>query len=233
MSKTQTFPSSVESASLAMNDFSLARSRARPITRGRVLQWLRTTHVWLGLWGAILAFIFGLTGFLMNHRAVMKIPVQRAEVARAQVEVPQSFASPDVLAGWLKERAVLSDARPNIRKEAASTVQWRGQSAQQPERWTVSLNTSKISVSAKYIPGNTVVDVETQDATAWGVLMRLHTGSGASVGWVLLADSIAGALMTLTLSGVLLWSKFRMPRVLGITVLIAGPTATAVYLMMT
>jgi hypothetical protein len=224
--------SSVESVSLAASEIYLTRRRARPITRGRVLQWLRTTHVWLGLWGAVLGFVFGLTGFLMNHRALMKIPIERAEVTRAQVEIPQSFADAGQLESWLKQRAALPDARSNIKTEPAATVLWRGQKAQQPERWTVSINTSTVSVNAKYIPGSAVVDVETQDATAWGALMRLHMGSGASAFWVLLSDTIAGALMILTLSGVLLWSKLRLPRLLGATVLMAVPIATVIYLAM-
>lgn len=225
--------SSVESVSLAASEMVFTSRRTRPLTRRRVLQWLRTTHVWLGLWGAALGFGFGLTGFLMNHRAIMKIPIERAEVTHAQVAIPQSFSNADELAVWLKARAELPGARSNIRKEPASLVQWRGQAAQQPEHWTVSLNTPKVSVSGKHIPGSRVVDVETQDATAWGVLLRLHTGSGAATTWVLLADTIAGALMILTLSGVLLWSKLRTPRLLGATVLMTVPVMTVIYLVMT
>lgn len=225
--------SSVESAALAVSEIDLMRRRARPITRGRVLQWLRTAHVWIGLWGAVLGFVFGLTGFLMNHRAVMKIPIERGEVSRAQVEIPNSFADAEELASWLKERAALPNTRANVRSEPTSTVRWRGQVGQQPERWTVSINTSKASVSARHIPGSGIVDVETQDATVWGVLMRLHTGSGASAGWVLLADTIAGALVILTLSGALLWSKLRTPRLIGVVVLLTVPAVTAIYLAMT
>jgi uncharacterized protein len=219
-------------APLAVREVRIKRPALRQVTRGRVLQWLRTVHLWLGLWGAVAGFLFGLTGFLMNHRAVMKIPIERAETTHAQVVIPQSFASADELVNWLKQRAALPDARSNIKKEPATAVQWRGHVMQQVERWQVNLNTTTVSVSAKYIPGSGVVDIETQDATTWGVLMRLHTGSGASASWVLLADTIAGALMILTLSGVLLWSKLRMPRLLGMTVLIALPTATVIYLGM-
>lgn len=47
-----------------------ARRVPRAITRGRVLNWIRVTHLRLGLWGAMLGLMFGLTGFLMNHRAL-------------------------------------------------------------------------------------------------------------------------------------------------------------------
>jgi hypothetical protein len=200
------------------------------VTRGRVLQWLRTTHVWLGLWGAVLGFIFGLSGLLLNHRAVMKIPVERAQVTQTQATLTQAMTTPDELAQWLAAHANLPGVRANIRKERAATVVWRGQITPQAERWSVTLNTPKVSVSAKYVPGSQVVELETQDATAWGLLLRLHSGSGASPLWILIADTIAGVFMVLTLTGVLLWSRLRAPRLLGVAVLIAAPIITVAYL---
>jgi len=88
-------------------------------------------------------------------------------------------------------------------------------------------------VSARHLPGSGIVELETQDATAWGVLMRLHTGSGASPAWILIVDTIAGALMLLTLSGVLLWTRLRVPRLAGAAVLIAAPVATVMYIATT
>ncbi|HEU4655304.1 MAG TPA: hypothetical protein VFS47_15050 [Steroidobacteraceae bacterium] len=115
----------------------------RSTLRVRALQWLRTAHLWVGLWGAMLGFVFGLTGFLMNHRAVMKIPVERAEVARAQIPLTQSFQTPEALAEWLKTRAAMPNARVNIRPEPASTVRWRDDVVVQPERWNINLSTAK------------------------------------------------------------------------------------------
>ncbi|HEU4655303.1 MAG TPA: hypothetical protein VFS47_15045 [Steroidobacteraceae bacterium] len=54
--------------------------------------------------------------------------------------------------------------------------------------------------------------------------MRMHMSTGASSVWILAADTVAGALMFLTLTGVLLWSKFRAPRLMGVAILIALPT---------
>jgi len=206
------------------------RAIAQRISRGRVLHWLRTAHLWVGLWGAAIGLLFGLSGFLLNHRALLKIPVERAEVATANVVHPEEFADVDAFATWVAAYAQLEGARSNIRKEQSSTVQWRGQSVQQPERWSVNLSTPKLSVSAKHIPGSGIIDVETQNATTWGLLLRMHTGSGASAAWILLVDTIAGALMILTLSGVLLWSRLRPPRLLGVAVLLAVPLMTFAYL---
>jgi hypothetical protein len=209
------------------NSILLTRASAvqsRSTLRIRTLQWLRTAHVWVGLWGAMLGFVFGLTGFLMNHRAVMKIPVEHAEVAHARIPLTQSFATAEALAEWLKSRAAMPNAQVNIRQEPAAAIRWRDDIVQQPERWNIHLNTPKLAVNAKYTPGSGVIDVETQDATAWGILMRMHKSTGASRAWILAADTVAGALMFLTLTGVLLWSKFRAPRLLGVAILIVLPT---------
>jgi hypothetical protein len=206
------------------------RNNPRLITRARVLNWIRVTHLWLGLWGAMLGLLFGITGFLMNHRTLLKIPVKKAEVTRTRISIPSEFANLDELTTWLRGRFALPEARAVSRIEGSTRVRFGGQELEQPELWTVTLATPKISVGARHVPGSGLVELETQDATRWGVLMRLHTGSGASVTWVLIADTIAGALILLMLSGVLLWTRLRLPRIAGATVLLIAPVLTAVYL---
>jgi len=207
-----------------------ARSIPKAITRGRVLNWIRVTHLWLGLWGAMLGLVFGVTGFLMNHRTLLRIPVERVQTTRVQVSIPAVFANPDELTIWLRGRFALPKARAVMRNESSTRVRFRGQELEQAERWSVTLATPKFSVSARHVPGSALIDLETQDATGWGLLMRLHTGNGASVAWVLIADTIAGALILLTLSGVLLWTRLRLPRLAGAAVLLIAPLLTAVYL---
>jgi hypothetical protein len=200
------------------------------MTRGRILNWIRVTHLWLGLWGAALGLMFGVTGFLMNHRALLRIPVEKAQTERTQTAIPAAFASPDELTTWLRGRFALPKARASVRTEQPTLVRLRDQDFEQAERWSVTLATPKFSVSARHVPGSGIVDLETQDATSVGLLMRLHTGSGASIAWVLIADTIAGALVLLTVSGVLLWTRLRLPRLAGAAVLVIAPVLTAVYL---
>ncbi len=213
-----------------MDYASPSRNISRPITRGRVLHWIRVTHLWLGLWGAVLGLVFGVTGFLMNHRTLLRIPVEKAETTRTQVSIPAALANSDELTTWLRGRFALPNARAISRNESPTRVRFQGQVFEQPERWSVTLATPKFSVSARHIPGSGIIELETQDATRWGVLMRLHTGSGASVIWVLIVDTIAGAMVLLTLSGVLLWTRLRVPRLAGAAVLIAAPVLTVAYL---
>ena len=206
------------------------RATARPVTRGRVLNWLRVTHLWIGLWGAMLGLMFGITGLLMNHRSILRIPVEKAEITHTRVAIPETFASPAELTTWLRGRFALPDARAAVRRENSMTVRLAGHEFEQAERWSVTLATSSFSVNARHVPDSGLIELETQDATRWGLLMRLHTGSGASAAWVLVVDTVAGAVILLTLSGVLLWTKLRVPRLAGAAVLLAAPVLTAVYL---
>src|SRR5688500_604763 len=110
---------------------------ARPITRGRVLNWLRAAHLWIGLWGAMLGLMFGVTGLLMNHRSVLKIPVEKAEITRTQVSIPSSFENSAQLTTWLRGRFALPDARATARRETPMRVRFMGQSVERVELWSV------------------------------------------------------------------------------------------------
>jgi hypothetical protein len=200
------------------------------VARDRVLDWIRAAHLWIGLWGAVLGLMFGVTGFLMNHRAILRIPVHESDITHTVVRIPSSFEIPDDLTTWLRGRFSLPNARAITRREEPARVRFSGQDFDQPERWSVTLATSKVSVNASHVPGSGVVELETQDATGWSLLMRLHTGSGAAAAWVVLVDTIAGAFIVLTLTGILLWTRLRAPRLAGAAVLLAAPVMTAAYL---
>jgi hypothetical protein len=42
--------------------------------RAAIIRWVRKTHGWIGLWGAILGLLFGISGIALNHRAMLKFP---------------------------------------------------------------------------------------------------------------------------------------------------------------
>lgn len=64
----------------------------RNAKRGKTLRLLRKIHGWLGLWGALLGLLFGVSGFLLNHRYVMKIPA--AEMEKTEIEIQVSSPYP-------------------------------------------------------------------------------------------------------------------------------------------
>ena len=57
-------------------------SRAKRSRRATFIKWLRHVHGWVGLWGAALGMLFGVTGFVLNHRVE---PLRTFGVACAHV----------------------------------------------------------------------------------------------------------------------------------------------------
>lgn len=187
------------------------RARSTPRPGVVFLRWLRKIHLYVGLWGAGLGFLFGATGILLNHRAVLKIPVEKTVQRSSQLALPQAadLRTPEQLAQWLQSELGIVAQSSRARAEPAKNVIWADREVRQPERWTVNLQTPRRSVSAEYFPGNRFVKLDLNDATPIGTLTRLHMASGAGAFWVLLADTIAGALMVLSVTGLLLWSRLR------------------------
>lgn len=191
------------------------RTRSR---RAIFLTWLRKIHLYVGLWGAAIGLMFGVTGILLNHRAVMKIPVEYTVQKTAQISLPgTAFASAQELAAWLqRELRFDAIAPPIIKLQPAKNVLWAEREIRQPERWTISLTRPGGAINAEYFVGNRFVQLDHIDATPMGTLVRLHMSVGVNAFWILLTDSIAGALILLSVTGVLLWTQLHTIRTMAV-----------------
>lgn len=203
-----------------------ARRRAR---NAAFLKWLRLTHLYLGLWGAVLGLLFGVTGILLNHRSILKIPIEKSVQSTAQLALPVAgMATPDELSKWLQAELKFTPTQPTLaRSEPARTVVWGSQEVQQPERWTVGLQSPQRGVSAEYFVGNRFVKITNNDATVIGMLTRLHMATGVNAFWVLLSDTVAGALVVLSITGLLLWTQLRRVRTIAVLTSIGALLAAA------
>ena len=81
--------------------------------------------------------------------------------------------------------------------------------------------------SADYWVGSGYVTVKRTGNTFLATLTNLHKGVGLSVGWVLLIDTLAGSIILLSLTGVLLWTQLNTRRTVG-AVLVIGSIVAAV-----
>jgi uncharacterized protein len=185
----------------------------RRLHRRGVLIWLRRTHAWLGLWGAVLGLLFGATGILLNHRSILKIPAARNTDTHFQVALPDPApANPAALSEFLRNELQISVPASRARREQAQSAPWGDGKIQQPEQWQVSFAGPAQSVTAEYWVGNRYVSVRRVDPNFFAWLNRLHKGTGVGVGWVLLVDTLAGGLIVLALTGLLLWTRLHGPR---------------------
>lgn len=195
----------------------MTQAKSLPSNRGRFLRWLRKFHGWVGLWGAVLGLLFGVTGFLLNHRAVMKIPAARME--ESQVQLPISEPHPQDLptfTRWAQESLGLHHEPikrpPRMDRQEARTVGFQGKEIQQPAKWKVEFQLPQAAITVDYVVGNSYATVTRQDANAFAFITRMHKGVGMNAGWILLVDTLAGAMIFLSITGVLLWTKMRGSR---------------------
>jgi len=186
------------------------------------LKWLRRIHAWVGLWGAALGLLFGVSGILLNHRMVMNIPAVQMEQSHIEMALPQPLpVDAKALALWLQIQLSIDREASKISIDPEKTVTWADQNLQQPSQWRIDFHSPQQSVTAEYWVGNTYVSIKRQDANAFAFITRLHKGVGMGTAWVLLADTLAGGLVFLSLTGLLLWTKLHGSRLamagLGLT----------------
>jgi len=204
-----------------------------PSRRAVAVKWLRKMHGWIGLWGAVLGLLFGGTGILLNHRAVLKIPAAQTQESTVQLPLPDPApADPQALAAWLKSSLKLDPDPARVKLDPARTVAWGDRTLVQPARWSASFTSPAGAIAAEYWVGNNYVTLKRTENNVFATLTNLHKGVGMSVGWILLVDTLAGSIILLSLSGVVLWALTNRRRTVGIAIasvslLLAGCVALA------
>ncbi len=191
---------------------------AAPRSRLGVARLIRQLHLWIGAWGAIAAILFGSTGFMQNHRAILKLPQGEAtEVSDVEIEVPEAArVSPEALRNWLRDtQHVPVDT---VRAQSGAPGQLNGQRVRQPPRWLFSGGNARVIWTTEYTPGNATVQVRNTIQSPLAVMSRLHKGVGGGVAWILLTDSFALAMIALGISGLLLWARGRSIRQVAFSV---------------
>ncbi|SOE99366.1 hypothetical protein SAMN05446635_7377 [Burkholderia sp. OK233] len=205
------------------------KTRQKRSRRATFVKWLRKVHGWIGLWGAALGLLFGTTGFLLNHRGgPLKVSTGEPQVSVVQVPLPRPAPeTPRELGKWLKQELKLAGTPGRAQKEPAHPVAWGERSVLQPEHWQLTFSSPHENTAAEYWVGNGYVTVKRSENSFLATLTNLHKGVGLSVGWVLLIDTLAGSIILLSLTGVLLWTELNKRKTVGV-VLVVGSIVAAV-----
>ncbi|MEA2853076.1 MAG: uncharacterized protein QOE02_3095 [Rhodospirillaceae bacterium] len=212
----------------------MAEAAATALTSNRVnrrltfVRWVRRTHGWFGLWGAILGLMMGFSGIWLNHRNVLKLELPNQQQINAQLERPDPRpATTDAMAAWLQQALKLDQPANNMRVERSRPVAWTERGAErggesrplmQPERWTLNFGGPNKVIQVEYWVGNKSVGVRTTENGFVATLTNLHKGVGMPVPWILLIDTLAGSLIFLSISGVILWWETNRRRLVGLTI---------------
>lgn len=219
-----------------------ALSSNRVNRRLAFVRWVRRTHGWFGLWGALLGLMAGTSGIWLNHRSTMKLELPDQQQTNAQIALPDPRPeTANAMASWLQ--GVLKADRPanNIRVERSRPVPWaerggpersgEGRPAMQPERWTFAFGGPNKLMQVEYWVGNRSASVRTTQNGLIATLTNLHKGTAMPVPWILLIDTLAGAMIFLSISGVILWWETHRRRLAGIVIFGISVIVTATLAM--
>jgi uncharacterized protein len=201
------------------------------------VRWVRRTHGWFGLWGALLGLMAGTSGIWLNHRSVMKLELPDQQQTSTQLAMPDPRpATADAMAAWLQ--GVLKVDRPanNVRVERSRPVPWaerggEGRPAMQPERWTFVFGGPNKVIQVEYWVGNRSAGVRTTQNGFIATLTNLHKGTTMPAPWILLIDTLAGAMIFLSISGTILWWETHRRRLAGIVIFGISVAVTAALAM--
>ncbi|MFZ5783823.1 MAG: PepSY-associated TM helix domain-containing protein [Pseudomonadota bacterium] len=188
------------------------------------VRWVRRTHGWFGLWGALLGLMMGVSGVWLNHRAVLKLPLPDQHRSDGRLTLPEPRpATVDAMAAWLQRSLKADRPAVNVRIERARPAPWaerngEGMPPMQPERWTFVFGGPNKVMQVEYWAGNRTASVRTTENGFVATLTNLHKGATMPVPWILLIDTMAGALIFLSVSGAILWWETHRRRVAGIVI---------------
>lgn len=185
------------------------------------LKWLRRTHAWLGLGGAVAGVLFSITTLFMEYDDFgLNDEAIPSEVM--EFEVPES-----ALASWDGFRAY---AREQVGARRSGAYPRNFAPSDDPIDYRVRFNSPGDAIDVRYREGDEVAQATRTNRSFIDTLNRLHRAEGGPLGWRILSDAYTGALVVLALTGVLMWSRLHGRRLLGIG-LFTGMFAFALYFM--
>jgi len=177
-------------------------------------RWIRQIHLWIGAWGALAAVLYGFTGLVLNHRIGENAwPQGESRDAGATVlSIPaEARTSPERLSLWLQEAQHL-DVQSIRKGGPGGRGRERGGDARQAPKWNLSGGTAGDSWQLEYSPGSDSAQLKRSHQTFLAAINRLHKAVGGGIGWRMLADSFAIAMVLLGLSGIWMWARGRTYR---------------------
>jgi uncharacterized protein len=166
---------------------------------------IRQLHLWIGAWGAIAAILFGISGFMQNHRGIMKLPQgDTTEISSVELAVPESArASREAMRTWLHDTQHIDVEIQRARGGGPGSVG--------SKRWMFNGGNARLITQVEYVEGASTLTVHKSENSPLAVLERLHKGVGGGAAWILLTDSFAVAMVLLGISGIILWARGRTP----------------------
>jgi hypothetical protein len=188
-------------------------------------RWIRQIHLWIGAWGALAAVLYGSTGLVLNHRIGDNAwpQGQSRDAGATTLSIPaEARTSPERLALWLHDAQRL-DVQSIRKGGPGGRGESRGGDA--APKWNLSGGTAADSWQVEYTPGSDRAELKRSRQDFLAAINRLHKAVGGGIGWRVLADSFAIAMMLLGLSGIWMWARGRSYRQMLLSVFCVSSAA--------
>jgi len=205
----------------------------RSLQRSEILIWLRRTHAWTGVYGALFFFCLGLSGFYLNHRtSIMHIDGGTSrEVADVSVILNDIVLSTEKdLAEWMKKEFSIGAEPSAQRGSPGGAVNFGGKSAVQAKTISVTFRGPNSTITGTHEVGSNVVHLKKTNPSLLKAIIDLHKVAGVGALFILIMDTMAGAMVFMSVSGILLWTRLHGPRLAAIGILSAVAAMTALAL---
>jgi hypothetical protein len=192
----------------------------------RTYRWIRQIHLWIGAWGALAALLYGSTGLVLNHRMGENAwpQGQSRDAGAATLSIPaEARTSPERLSLWLHDTQRL-DVQ-SIRKGGPGGRGGESGNGGGVPKWNLSGGSAADSWQLEYTPGSDTAELKRSRQTFLAAINRLHKAVGGGIGWRVLADSFAIAMVLLGLSGIWMWARGRSARQMLLSVFCASSAA--------
>lgn len=174
----------------------------------KFLKWLRRTHAWFGVFGAAAGLIFAITAITLSHHnfGLNVEPV----VTEAVLQVPagMNIDSEEALGAFVKQEL-------GLRTEWRAGMGGMGMGGD-PNLKAIAFNAPSDVVAVTHKLGTDTISISRQERGFLATINRMHLGSGAPLGWIIIGDIFAGGLIFLSLSGFLLWTRAHGGRLLAL-----------------
>lgn len=167
------------------------------------LKWLRRTHGWLGVGGAVAGVLFSITTLLMEHDdfGLNDEPIPNTVET---LQVPES-----ALASFESFRQF---ARSEVGARGAGEP--TGQGAEGPD-YAVRFNSPGDVITVRFDAATGTAEAVTNHRSFIDVINRFHRAEGVPLGWRIFSDAFTGALIVLAITGVMMWTRLHGTRLLA------------------
>jgi hypothetical protein len=184
----------------------------------RILKIARYVHVYLTLFGLVLLSFFAVTGFMLNHEdwfGITEVETTAAGTVPTQIlQPPDKLAIAELLRKDYRARGLVETCEV---EEDAVRVVFNG-----PGR----------RVEAVIQKEDGKLDITYKSRGAVAVLLDLHRGKSTGTAWSLVIDGVCMLVLTVAVTGLILWQSLRGRGHYGLLVMALGlALGVAVYVI--